>query len=139
MTGARLVDALTLKPSDIKEGMINFKNKISKRPEPRPISQEAINILNSLPNYIDRLFPWSHNGTSRLHKKLVSVCEELGIERNGRSFQEFRSTFRMRLLRAGTPQEYVRWLMRHKTMAMTDKFYTQYEYAEINNYLRKIG
>jgi integrase len=134
-TGCRGVDALTLAPDKIKNDSIIWSNKITKKPEQRPISKRAKEILDSLPERSDRIFIWSYSSFSLLHKWLKAAAKDLSIELNGRGFQEFRSAFRMKLLERGTPIEYVMYLMRHKHFNTTEIHYTQYKIENIKQFL----
>lgn len=136
ITGARKVDCLTLEPGQIKKDSIIWKNKKTKRDEPRPITARAKEILNQLPARDNQIWQWTYNGASFLNKLLRKAIIDLGIESKGRSFQEFRSYFRMSLLKKGVPAEYVLFLMRHSSFKVTE-LYTEYKYKEIMNYIEK--
>jgi integrase len=137
LTGARMVDALTLKPADITPDLIIFKNKKSKEPEPRPYTARAQEILRSLPVRQDRIFKWHYKSHSFLSKKLRIACRDLNINRNKKSFQEFRQVFRMRLLAAGMQPEYVMFMMRHSDFKTTMKFYTKYDVEIVRDLTEK--
>jgi len=139
LTGARLVDAIGLHWSDIEGNVIKFKNKITKEPEPRHVSTKAIRLLNHLPHNKDKVFRWTTQGTSHLHRILRNACADCGIERNGRSFQEFRLTFRMRLLRTGVPDAFAQHLMRHSTLELTNQIYTVYQLKDMEKFIEKLG
>jgi integrase len=125
-TGARMVDVLTLERKQIKEKEIIWKNKKTKAPEPRPISNKAIEILEKLPER-DKIFRWTYAGSSFCSKLLREAFINVGIEQDERSFQEFRSTFRMRLAKKGIPEAYIQYLMRHNKPVTTWKYYTSFE------------
>ncbi|MCL5992481.1 MAG: tyrosine-type recombinase/integrase [Bacteroidetes bacterium] len=133
-TGARIVDCLTLTPSQIKpeEPLIIWKNKITKNDEPRPITKKALSILQSLPKRDGQVWRWTYRGAGFLNKKLRIANKDLKIDARGRSWQEFRVTFRMKLLRRRIPKEYAMWLLRHKTPEVTE-IYTHYQQKEIMN------
>ena len=138
-TGARTVDCLNLTPDDITETEIHFRNKKTKKLEKRPLSKNVKELLAELPKYSDRIFPWKYSTSSRLHKWLKDACEKLNIEMNKRSYQEFRITFRMKLLDAGTPEAYIQYLMRHKKQETTYEKYTKLQdNTEIMKYLEKV-
>ena len=139
MTGARFVDCLNLLPSNIKEEKIYFHNKITKKIEIRPLPKKAKDILEELPKYKDRIFPWRYSTSSKIHKWFNDACKKLNIERNGRSLQEFRITYRMMLVDAGTPEVYIQYLMRHSKQETTFERYTRLEEnPEIKKYIEKI-
>jgi len=126
-TGARMIDALTLEwhQVDFINSKIIWVNKINKDSEPRPASPRAMEILNSQ-RQLNKCFSWSYNSTSRLSKRLHDAFLKARIEADGRSFQEFRVTFRMRMLAKGLPEVYTQWLLRHKTFQVTGDFYTNF-------------
>jgi integrase len=140
-TGARMVDSLNLQweDVDIKNRMIVWKNKITKLEEPRPASKLAFKILSRLRDLnSNKVFSWKYPYT-RLNKYLEIAFKEIGIEQNGRSFQEFRVTFRMKLFRKGINKDLAQYLLRHTTELnygdnnanLIDKYYTNYkEYNE---------
>lgn len=139
LTGSRVVDCLTLDWSQIGNGMIDFKNKITKKSEPRPLSEKALSCLKTIGRgETGKVFRWKHGSSSRIHRYLREACQVLSIERNGRAFQEFRRTFRDRLLLSGCPPEYAQFLMRHADKEITDKIYTYYGKERISAELEKI-
>lgn len=133
-TGARIVDVLTLQSDQINENIITWQNKVSKRDEERPISDKALEILKLLPQK-GKIFSWNHSEGSMLNNRLRKAFKDIGIERNERAFQEFRSTFRMKLVKRGIPEPYIQYLMRHKSISTTIKHYTSYEKKESLKYL----
>lgn len=137
-TGARIVDCLTLERKQIRGKMIIWKNKKTKRPEPRPMSNKAVEILNQLGER-EKIFRWTHAGSSFCNKKLRICLKKLNIEPEGRSFQEFRSTFRMRLVKKGIPEAYIQYLMRHQRATTTWKHYTSFETEVADMYLDKVS
>ena len=145
-TGARMVDALSLRWEDVKynENIIVWKNKITKFVEPRPASKLAFKILRRLETTNrEKVFTWKYP-YSNLNKYLKIALQELGIEQNNRSFQEFRVTFRMKLFRKGISKDIAQYLLRHTTMQnygedssnLIDKYYTNYD--EYNSKISKI-
>lgn len=134
-TGARRVDFLTLEWSQVKSDMVIWRNKITKRPEPRPISRRAREILDGLPKIDEKVFGYSYHAGSRLSKKLIKACCDSLIDRRGRSFQNIRVAFRMKLLESGIPKEYIKYLMRHTKETVTDQFYTHHDNKRIQSLL----
>ncbi len=137
-TGARMVDALNMKPEDVKPKFIMWYNKKTKAPEPRPYTQRAAEILSELPKREGRIWNWTYRGSSFLNKLMRQAADNMCIERNGRSFQEFRSAYRMKLLNNGVPLEYAMYMLRHKDFKVTDEFYTKYRHENIINLIEKI-
>lgn len=139
-TGARPVDALPLKWSDVKpDGTINFLNKITKTLENVPLSDAALSVLERIPKRGEKVFRWQHSTLSRLRKWLNEVLEECGIESNGRSFKHFRTTFRNRLLDAEVAPEIAMRLMRHSDVRTTMKSYTKFSHETLRKGLKKLG
>jgi integrase len=139
-TGARKVDALTLNWDKVEEDMVIWKNKISKNKEPRPISRKAKEILNKIAEIstgtsTEKVFRWEHSNSTICNFLLNKAFKETKIDRKGRSFQEFRSTFRMKLVKKGVPELYIQYLMRHKSLVTTKKYYSSYEDNVIKQYL----
>jgi integrase len=137
-TGARMTDALHLEWKDIKGNLIIWKNKITKNEEPRPISNYVQQLIKLLKNE-NKLFRWTINGSSYLNKILRDASHELKIDRNKRSFQEFRVTFRMRLKQKGMREEDIKYLLRHSQTGTTEKYYTEFYNNELIETLNKIG
>lgn len=138
-TGARLTDCLNLKPSNLKNGKIQFRNKVTKETEILPVTDAALDLLKSLPQRTDSVFRWKGVSTSRLRKYLTAAMQACNIEPRGRSFQEFRTTFRNRLLDAGVQPEIAMSLMRHRDMRTTMKHYTKFTDEAMKNALKKAG
>lgn len=137
-TGARVVDSLTLTWEQVDFDMkrVYWKNKIDKKEELRPISDRAIEILLIQKELSKKkVFTWSYNSTSRLDRRLKKAMLESGVEPAGRSFQEFRVTFRMRLLGRGVPEVYTQWLLRHRTFKVTGDFYTNFKLEEAKKFI----
>lgn len=126
-TGARSVDAFGLTLDRIKKDEIIWLNKKTKEPEPRPYSKNIACLIKKqmIMNANDtHLFRWHYPNTSYPSKLFRLACDHLGIERNGRSLQELRVSFRMRLLSAGVPKEIAQYYLRHSESSLIDKHYT---------------
>lgn len=139
-TGARDIDALTLEWSQINfsNKTIEWKNKISKEIEIRPASDKAFKILKILKKKNKKkVFSYSYSSMSTIAKKLNKALKTLDIDKNKRSFQEFRVTFRMRLASRGVPKEISEYLLRHSSAKLIDLYYTDFsEFEErIRGYL----
>lgn len=124
-TGGRIGETLRLKRADIDDQYILFNNKYDSAPERFPVYDEITQITAQLPQDRESLFRWSDNSTSRLNKWLRESAKELGIDLNGRSFHEFRKTFRRRLFDKGVPLEIASQLLRHRSISTTMKYYTE--------------
>jgi integrase len=136
-TGARLTDCLNLTPQAVKGGQIAFRNKVTKETELLPITDKAQKLLTSLPKRAKSVFRWQAASTSRLRKYLYEAMRACNIEQRNRSFQEFRTTFRNRLLDAGVQPEITMRLMRHRDMRTTMKHYTKFTDEAMKNALKK--
>lgn len=128
-TGARPVDVLTLDWDQVNlaEGIVTWKNKISKRPEPRPISKRAKGALEAVRDmHPDRtkVFRWAHSSLSRLTRTFASRLAACGIEQQGRTLKHLRTTFKRRLMAKGLPFEVQMYLMRHQSADVTLGNYT---------------
>lgn len=127
-TGARPVDVLTLMwdQVDLNKNIVVWKNKISKAPEPRPISTkaaDALKLIRSISND-DKVFKWRHSSHSRLWKTFASHCKEAGVDSEGKSLKHLRTTFKRRLMEKNLPLEMQMFLMRHSTADVTPGNYT---------------
>jgi integrase len=135
-TGARVVDCLTLTRDCIGTNSIAFRNKITKKKEVVPVSDKALELLRELPER-EKVFSWQYTTQSRLVRDLIVAFDATGIERNGRGFQEFRTTFRARLLESGIAPELAMKLMRHSDIRTTMKHYTKIEDSALRNAIEK--
>lgn len=139
LTGARLVDVLTLEWGQIRENKIHWENKITKTIEPRMFVREVVSILEEQRKISPKkVFSWKYSSASSLRRMLKKALEELGIYNPGRGFQGFRVYFRMRLLSGNFPIEYVVYLMRHSSAAITLEHYTEFLEKKIIEEAEKI-
>jgi integrase len=139
-TGARPVDVLTLDwdQVDLAAGIVTWRNKISKRPEPRPVSQKALAVLAAMRSeYPDRtkVFRWAHSSLSRLTRTFAGRLEACGIARHGRSLKHLRTTFKRRLMAKGLPFEVQMYLMRHQSADVTLGNYTAINMSTVSQLL----
>ncbi len=137
-TGARPVDALNLKCSevDLANGIVNWYNKITKNIEPTPVSARAREVLQealTLAGERERVFRWQHASLSRVTDRLNASMKRVGVEKNGRSFKNFRTTFKFRIRHL--PFEFQMRLMRHSSPDVTLGHYTFYDNSEIRERL----
>jgi integrase len=159
-TGARMVDALSLKWSDINGNIIIWKNKIDKTDEPRPVSNYVLSLISKIKKN-EKVFRWTYNGKGFLNKKLREACQIINIidnekniqdnkdntkkskfkkiNRNERSFQEFRVTFHLNLIKNGINEIDSKYLLRHSPTDVTGKHYTPIYENEVLEKLNKIG
>ncbi len=139
-SGARVVDCLTLKWSQVKGDEVVWQNKITKENEIVPISKSVIEIFKKLRAFnpgAEKVFSWTTEGDGFLRKKLLEAFKILNIPRNHRSFQEFRVTFRMSLIEKNLPAALEMKLMRHHDYKVTIKKYTKIEKEMLLGYLEK--
>lgn len=126
LTGARMIDALTLTFEQIKPGMIVFVNKITKKAEVVAAPARAMAIAEELrADGRSKVFRWTYAGKSYLNKMLNQAMSSCGIEKKRRGFQEFRTTYRNNLLDSGVAPEVVMKLMRHHSLDVTTRHYTR--------------
>lgn len=139
-TGARPVDCLNLLWRDVKkDGTVDFLNKVHKTTENLPLSDAALAVLEQLPRNRAKVFRWQHSTLSRLRKWLNDVLTDCNIPAQGRSFKEFRKTFRNRLLDAEVQPEIAMRLMRHADVRTTMKHYTKFSHESLRKGLKKVG
>jgi integrase len=140
LTGARVVDALTLTFEQVKPHAIIFVNKITKKAEVVPVPARAIAIVESLKSEgRHKVFRWTYAGKSYLNKVLNHALTATGIEKRRRSFQEFRITYRNNLLDAGVAPEVVMKLMRHHSLDVTTRHYTRITDEMMTNAVKNVG
>jgi integrase len=126
LTGARVIDALTLTFEQVKPNVIVFINKITKKTEVVPAPARVIAIVDILrADGREKVFRWTYAGKSFLNKMLNKALKECGIEKRRRGFQEFRTTYRNNLLDSGVAPEVVMKLMRHQSLDVTTRHYTR--------------
>lgn len=132
-TGARDVDVLTLQWDQInfETRSIHWNNKISKITETRPASLKAMNILAILKTLNkNKVFSWLYSSASSLNKKLRKAFEILSIDKDNRSLQEFRVTFRMFAKEKSMPEDLIEYMLRHSSGKLMTKYYTDYNSLE---------
>ncbi len=137
-TGARPVDALNLTRDkiDLASGIVRWNNKITKVEEPTPISSRAKEILAAalaLAGERQKVFRWQHSSLSPLTNKLNASMQRCNIEKSGRSFKHFRTTFKFRI--RNLPFEFQMKLLRHSKADVTLGHYTYYDSTEIRERL----
>ena len=137
-TGARIVDCLTLEWEQVQGNVIRWRNKITKRSEPRPISEAAQKLLAGLPRTGAKVFRWQYSSKSRLIRRFNTALDECKITKNGRGLQEMRVTFRNTLLDSGVQAEVTQYLMRHRDIRTTLQHYTRIEETTAQNALKNI-
>ncbi len=139
-TGARTIDLFSLLWEDVHDGYITWHNKKTKAPEPRPYNYKVSKLLaraKQLNPDDTHLTRWHYPNSSFPTKLLRRAFIELGIEQDGRAWQEFRVSFRMRLRRAGVPREVIQYFLRHVGTELIDKHYTDNS-DDLREYLTKI-
>lgn len=102
---------------------ITWRNKRSKRAERVPIAPVVVELLGQIPRRSGTVFRWQASSDSRLRRRLYDAMKELKIDRNGRSFHEFRKTFCTMIFELGLPISASLALVRHKTIDVTIKHY----------------
>jgi integrase len=133
LTGVRPVDALTLHFENWRGRTIIWENKITKRSEETPISLETERVMNELRvlrQGKQKVFRWQHSSLSSLTRKFDAMLRKAEIEKQGRNFKHFRTTFKFRIRHL--PFELQMKLMRHARPDVTLNNYTYYNAAEIS-------
>lgn len=148
LTGARMVDLLQLYDDKIdwKNSEIEWRNKITKRPERVPVMQKALDLLKTLPKREDgKIFRWNynsesetHSGNSRIYKKFNAGLKATGIEKRGRSLQNIRQLFCNVIFELDLPLADQLKLTRHKTVDVTVKHYLKAQDKRMKEALSKL-
>jgi len=137
-SGARPVDVLTLRwdQVNLRKKTVTWLNKITKRPEERPISSLALQALERRYNASnrDKVFRWAHSSLSPLTDQFRALLERVGVDHNGRSLKHLRTTFKRRLMEKGLPFEVQMYLMRHSSPDVTLGSYTAISTEYLTNY-----
>ncbi len=130
LTGGRISETLDMSWERIDEDRIIFFNKNDKIEEVFPLNAQLKTLLAEQKQFATKrgnnrqlVFRWQSGSESRLRKKLDTAFIDCGIDKEGRSFHEFRKTFKSRLKNAGISIEDAHILMRHRDISTTMKFY----------------
>lgn len=129
MTGARISDVLTLtwKQVNIETKEIEWKNKITKKPESVPVSNAVLEVLAQVREITperEKVFRWRIDIDSGLREKIRGAMTKLEIEPDGRCFHSFRKTFCNNVFKIpNVPLPTSLTLVRHKTVDVTIKHY----------------
>jgi integrase len=92
MTGFRIGKALALKWSDVRPEYIVRISKRGTERRPFPVTPALRRLLQRLSHDRKKVFRWDIESQSRLGKWLRDAMKDLGIERRGRLFHEFKKT-----------------------------------------------
>jgi integrase/recombinase XerD len=137
-TGIRLIDALMLKRSAVKGGLLNLVTKKTGKPiVDRPLPQSVIEALEAIPENLPHVrkgyYFWSSTcadednltvvWTGRIKRlnRYVSLKDDDGKPMEFRSHM-LRDTFAVELLLQGVPLENVSYLLTHDSVKMTEKY-----------------
>jgi len=142
-TGARRVDALTLKVSDVdmKKGIAVWSNKISKLKEPRPLSSRAIAIIVAMKKYRrgDLIAPWHYSQVRNVCRAFDRLQLRTGFAKSDeelRSLKTLRQTFLRRI--EVMPESMQKWLMRHHSRDVTERHYRSRDFEDIRKRLDEL-
>lgn len=135
-TGARIADVLTLtwEQIDFENGIITWKNKMTKKPEPVPVSSKVIQALTFLQSFTparEKVFKWKVRAYETLRTWLNTAMRDLGIDADGRCFHSFRKTFCNRVFDLSLPIHLSLVLVRHKTVDITIRNYLAKDYSRL--------
>jgi integrase/recombinase XerD len=136
-TGIRLVDALLMKRTNIRHGMMTIVTKknrklIKNRPLPQQVL-EALDAIPKQPHVRDGCYFWSRrchedNLTPVWAERIKELNRYLKLTNDENKPMEFRShmlrdTFAVELLLLGVALEKVSFLLTHDSVRMTEKYY----------------
>lgn len=138
-TGIRLIDALMLKRSAVKNGVLNLvTKKTGKAVIDRPLPQSVLDALDAIPEHQAHVrrgyYFWSSTcedednlsvlWTARIKKlnKYLRLTDDEGKPMEFRSHM-LRDTFAVELLLHGVPLENVSYLLTHDSVKMTERYY----------------
>lgn len=120
-TGARPVDALTLHFNQFDSPAIIFLNKITGREERSVVSKRTHELMERMKELAagrEKVFRWKHSTLPKLSQWFRTLMEQAGVERRGRSFKHYRTTFKRSISSIGSFELQMK-LMRHSTADVT--------------------
>lgn len=130
-TGARPIDALTLTWADVGADFIVWRNKITKEPERRPVSADALRWLPA--RSAGPVWPWRYSSQSSVNKAFKALCVERGVR--PLSLKALRVTFKSSI--AHLPFEVQMYLMRHRSADVTLGNYTSVSDEQVRSLLTR--
>lgn len=140
-TGIRLIDALMLKRTAVKDGLLNIiTKKTGKSIKDRPLPQTVIDALSAVePSAMvrDGYYFWPRacadkdNLTTIWTGRIKRLNQYLSLKDDDGNPMMFRShmlrdTFAVELLLQGMPLEDVSYLLTHDSVKMTEKYYAKW-------------
>lgn len=140
LTGLRIGEALDLTYSQVFPNRIELHNKNDRTSEQLIITNVVYDLIQSIRQKgIDKVFRWKYSSCSRLNRRFNTALENIGIEKDGRSFHEIRKSFLFYLQKSGVQVELAQKLMRHKNIRVTIEFYQSIENTDLENAMNKLA
>lgn len=143
-TGLRVTEAMTVKRRQVStfDGvpLLKMSNKVDGDEEYIPLSTKATDILHerlkTTKHDTDQLWPWRASSYSSLLRMFNEALESAGIDTDRRSgFHIIRKTFRHRLKQAGVSLGDAKSLLRHRSINVTEQYYTYYAALDLKKAL----
>ena len=134
-TGLRIGEALNLTWNQVTTNKIFVFNKNDKTNEIVYISNDLYKVLLSIKSNRSKVFRWKESSYSRLNRRLNLCLDDLKIEKNKRSFHEFRKSYLYCLQKSGVPVHIAQKLMRHKNIKVTIEHYQKIDNSEFTKAL----
>jgi len=143
-TGLRVTEAMTIKRRQVTtfDGvpLLKMSNKVDGDEEYIPLSTKATDIVNerlkTTMHDTDQLWPWRASSYSSLLRMFNEALVSAGIDTDRRSgFHIIRKTFRHRLKQAGVSLGDAKSLLRHRSINVTEQYYTYYAALDLKKAL----
>ncbi|TAE23094.1 MAG: hypothetical protein EAZ92_14980 [Candidatus Kapaibacterium sp.] len=134
-TGWRIGEILTLKWTNVTDEAVHRISKDKRSLQAFPMTKNLASILAKCTRSGEKVFRWQDTSRSSLLRRLNAAMDELGIEKKNRAWHTFRKTARKRWMDMRLPMEYVKRLMGHSDIRVTEKHYTVVYTSEMREML----